>query len=286
MASSDRSSMPLRKPVSRTGPDGWTLLPLEPFGVLIEGDLSRPLSETAQALLVELVDTHGIVAARGQTLTLDQQRDLLRPLGRVPIERHVDVAPDDGALGRLALTYHSDFAFAPQPYKYLSLYGVDLDPGSVTRFVDAASAYDRLNDAQRARLGHLQATAICLDRCDDVAYYEFPQHVPQFTRPAILAHPRTGRPILYVNEAQTARLEPLARAESDAFRAELFALLYTPGTILEWQWSEGDLLIWDNLALQHGRPPTDEVRRRRLRRGAVADVDAEEMLPQMFAALG
>ena len=35
---------------------------------------------------------------------------------------------------------------------------------------------------------------------------------------------------------------------------ELFAHLYDPAHMYEHTWQQGDLVVWDNLATQHGRP--------------------------------
>jgi taurine dioxygenase len=264
------------------GPEGLSMRRLEPFGVLVEGDLARAGTAAAQAWLVDLLDGHGIVAARGQSLDLARQRALFARLGRVPDERLFEIHPDDGALGRRALTFHSDLAFTHTPCRYVSLHGIEVDPGSVTRFANGVIAQARLSNEQRAQLALLEATAALFPECDAAAQYDIPPGCPCFTRPAIISHPRTGVPVLYVSEAQTARLGPLSRSASDSLLAELFALLYTPEAVLEWQWCAGDLLLWDNIALQHGRPEIAARARRRLQRAVVADLDLWDMLPEMF----
>jgi hypothetical protein len=54
----------------------------------------------------------------------------------------------------------------------------------------------------------------------------------------------------------------------------LFALLYRPDNVYEHHWREGDLVFWDNLALQHGRPPLTQPGERTLRRMASVVTDA------------
>jgi taurine dioxygenase len=41
----------------------------------------------------------------------------------------------------------------------------------------------------------------------------------------------------------------------------------------------GDIVVWDNLVLQHGRPPLSAVTRRRLQRGSCATESLYEMHP-------
>jgi alpha-ketoglutarate-dependent taurine dioxygenase len=41
--------------------------------------------------------------------------------------------------------------------------------------------------------------------------------------------------------------------EGEALLAELFEHLYAPANLLEHRWRNGDLVLWDNLAVQHAR---------------------------------
>ena len=50
---------------------------------------------------------------------------------------------------------------------------------------------------------------------------------------------------------------------------QLFAILYDEANVYHHHWRQDDLVIWDNIALQHGRPADHELRR--LRDGAVED---------------
>jgi alpha-ketoglutarate-dependent taurine dioxygenase len=43
--------------------------------------------------------------------------------------------------------------------------------------------------------------------------------------------------------------------DSEALRAELHGYLYDPANIYRHDWAVGDLVIWNNVALQHSRPP-------------------------------
>ena len=50
----------------------------------------------------------------------------------------------------------------------------------------------------------------------------------------------------------------LPATESDELLDRLFERLYDPANVIEHEWGQGDLLVWDNLAVQHGRPNVDE----------------------------
>jgi len=53
----------------------------------------------------------------------------------------------------------------------------------------------------------------------------------------------------------------------DAFLDELYAHVYAPENVYTHQWKTGDVIIWDNIALHHGRPgPVDVGVPRHMRR--------------------
>jgi alpha-ketoglutarate-dependent taurine dioxygenase len=68
---------------------------------------------------------------------------------------------------------------------------------------------------------------------------------------------------------QTDRIEGLPEAEGRALLEELLEHLYQPEHIYEHDWRSGDLLFWDNWALQHARP--EPPRNRTLRRVAIGE---------------
>jgi len=99
-----------------------------------------------------------------------------------------------------------------------------------------------------------------------------------------MPHPVTGEAILYVSEMQTARIGSLPPELSEALLQELFGYLYAPAKVYEHRWRNGDVVIWDNLALQHSRPDLTGCVPRRLQRVAVADKSFFDLCPQF--ALG
>jgi taurine dioxygenase len=54
--------------------------------------------------------------------------------------------------------------------------------------------------------------------------------------------------------------------EGDRILDRLFALLYDPANIYEHHWVNGDLVVWDNLSVQHARRRVAKDTPRTLRR--------------------
>ena len=54
----------------------------------------------------------------------------------------------------------------------------------------------------------------------------------------------------------------------------LFAVLYNPSNVVRHDWRAGDLVVWETVALQHGRPAVSGPGERTLRRVAMVDAQA------------
>ena len=82
----------------------------------------------------------------------------------------------------------------------------------------------------------------------------------------MVRHPESGRALLFVNRLMTADLVGLDEAASEALLERLFDHIEQPALVYAHEWRDGDLLIWDNLALLHGRRDFDPETPRVLRR--------------------
>jgi taurine dioxygenase len=83
------------------------------------------------------------------------------------------------------------------------------------------------------------------------ATYENQEFVPV---PLAYPHPRNGRTLLYACPLATHCIEGLDYAESETLLEALFDHLYTEEHVLQHYWRQGDLVMWDNLTMQHARP--------------------------------
>jgi len=256
---------------------------LAPFGAVVERDLSVPFDEAEQAAFKALVARHKLLVFRNQRLSEDAQVRVMGYLGDVlgALGEYRTIS-SDGNLGGGPLAYHSDLSFTAEPFKLLSLHALAVNDGqSWTRFANGVDAARRLPAQLAARIAGRDALAvISLIQSHRSVAFDPPAFLPQQLRPAIIPHPVTVEPILYVTEMQTARIDGLDQPESDALLDALFALLYAPGNVYEHRWHNGDIVIWDNLALQHARCDVREMRPRTLQRVAVADKSFFELCPQ------
>lgn len=235
-------------------------------GVEVRGlDLRDPIDDPTADELRSLLAAHRLLVFRGQRIEPSEQIRVAGVFGECVDEGgdgagHVFLsnARDDGVLahGR-PLLFHSDNVFTPEPLSVVSLYMARLDGDNApTRFADAERAATLLDDALRAELR--DASALFLSGFAGGSYRyrdaEVEPHHPRAVHPVVMTNPRSGREVVLVSEQQTDRIVGWDAERSEAVLQHLFGLLYAPDNVVTHQWREGDLCIWDNLALQHGRP--------------------------------
>jgi taurine dioxygenase len=95
---------------------------------------------------------------------------------------------------------------------------------------------------------------------------------------------RTGRDALFVSRLLTDAIVDLPRADSDHLLDALFDVLYDPARVLVHRWEVGDLVLWENLEVQHARGDFDRAHRRVLRRVIAGDEAMHDRHNIEFAA--
>jgi alpha-ketoglutarate-dependent taurine dioxygenase len=162
------------------------------------------------------------------------------------------------------LLYHSDQMWsAKDRVDLISLYGKEVgQPATPTMFVSGVDGWDTLPEDLRDKVKDRSAIQhydedVYRKRAagdTDVLVSTYQTGEDFVTTPIAYTHPRTGKKILYVCQQTTQRIADMPAEEGDALLEALFAHLYAPGRELAHHWQQGDLVIWDNLALQHARP--------------------------------
>jgi len=92
-------------------------------------------------------------------------------------------------------------------------------------------------------------------------------------------HPTSGQELLTVNEMQTDRIIGLDERESEETLRSLWAFLYAPENTYSHEWRVGDLVVWDNIAVQHGRPAPPRHVPRTMRRVTMAEHSVFDLVP-------
>jgi len=171
--------------------------------------------------------------------------------------------------------WHSDLSYKIEPSMLSALYAVEVPVKNGralgdTRFASTTAAYAALpEDTKRKLQGLTNVHSYVYYRTKNrqaqkeeqeaggrvVTEYELSEEqlksVPEVEVPVVRTHPITKRKGLFVNEAHTARIVGLRKEESDALLDELCRHIVQRDFIYTHRWQPGDLLMWDNAAVQH-----------------------------------
>jgi taurine dioxygenase len=263
---------------------GFSWKSLSPFGVEVDADLSRPLDGDDLEEFLDVFSKEHLIVAPGQSLSLEAQRRLTGHFG--PVQEHdVDIVSTDptvGMFGSNRLAFHSDLAFLPEPNIAISLYALDLTPGtSSTLFASGARAYENLPTTLQERLEGLEVYNVFpndqsrRNRLAELEYLDLAT-----AHPLVMRDERSGRPYIYLTEMFADNIVGLDADESEELLQTLFSAMFTPENVLVHTWDLGDCVLWDNRAVQHGRDDVGTVGTRTLQRGTAANAGFFEQCPQ------
>lgn len=275
--------------------------PLSPnIGARLTGiDLRQPLSAADRVRIDEAWAAHHLLSIPGQDLEPDHQVEFCTKFGAVLSEQqtgfryvHISNKRDDGILKEGFYSYHIDFSFLDCPVDAICLYGMKVpEAGTQTYFANNAAPLARMPRELVEMLRTLTVRNVAdFSRPEhDIVRYRAGRAGPGALareHPLIWRHPQTGIELLYCCEQHSERFLERSDEESVEILDEINRYLYAPENVYRHEWREHDLVIWDNLALQHGRPDvslSDE--ERTLRRVTVARKDpVKELLRQLNMA--
>lgn len=270
-----------------------------PFGAQLHLEAGLPLSPLSteeRATLARAFAQYGLLVVREGPISDAEQIELLAALGRIepnrdgtPLRMEVTNQHDQTTAPDGELVFHSDYAYDPNPIPGISMYGA-LVEGEVTPtcFASGTAVLDRLPKRLVSELRTLRAAHACflepLGRPGERAEEPdplIPRGAPgwgpahYWTHHPAIFEARPGVETLFLCLQHTDRLIGLPRNVSDGLLEEVYGELYAPAQVYEHAWQPHDLVIWDNLAIQHARPEP-RPNPRTLRRYHLADVDLTE----------
>ena len=255
-------------------------------------DLSH-LSDAEFSQIEQAWNRHSALLFRDQKLTDDDLLAFSRRFGELdppPIQEHGRQSPegypevyvvsnvlDDkgapiGALGAGEAVWHTDMSYLALPPDASMLYALEIPPsGGDTWVLGMQAAWAALPGALKARLrdrrikhdGTYNSGGFLRK---GVTPSDDPHQAPGAWHPAVLRHPVTGAPSLYLGRRRNSYVEGLAPAESEALLDALWAHIEHPEFRYQHRWRVGDLLLWDNRSTMHRRDPFDNKTRRVMHR--------------------
>jgi taurine dioxygenase len=264
----------------------WRLQPSgETLGCRIQGaDLSKPLLRHELSYILSALADHGVVCFPGQRINAAQQVAFSRVFGE--LEVHVSgVFQEPGypeimilsnivrdgkpvGLSDAGQDWHTDMSFSRVIGFVNVLYALEVPyrdgrPLGATLFANMAAAYDTLPEGVKRSIEGRSATHDfekfweTMRSRGGAASSRFPLtdaqrcQKPPVSHPLVMVHPISGRKSLYADPGYTVRIDGMPEAESAELLEFLFQHQLQPGFRYAHRWSEGDVLVWDNLRTLH-----------------------------------
>jgi taurine dioxygenase len=262
---------------------------IEPSGQILGAsilgvDLSQPLRDVEFGGILHALGEYGVVCFHNQSLTPQQQIDFSRKFGELEIhvsgafqeKEHPEIMilsniVEDGrpiGLADAGQDWHTDMSFSRVIAFTNVLYALKVPhrngrPLGNTEFASMAAAYDALSPDVKRRIDKRTAThnfekfwEMMRQRGGKATLRppltdEQRRVKPPVSHPMVLIHPISGRKILYANPGYTVSIDGMGRSEGDALLDELFQHQLNPAFRYSHIWSEGDVLVWDNLQTLH-----------------------------------
>jgi len=232
--------------------------PLHPdFGVEVLGfDIENGRSDSDIAELVRAYDEHSMLLFRGgPRISHERHVEITSWFGPPsPVDnsgegQFVSVLHNKDMAGSMYLPFHSDLTYTEDPIRAICLQAIELpEKPTSTTYVSGMAAWNSLPADLQEQLADKMLRHFYKARLAD---YDWPDFIAE--HPVRLIHPRTGRPVLFVTEHHANRILELGEEESQAMIEKLYTYLYAPERRYEHVWQLNDLLMWDNIALQHAR---------------------------------
>ena len=247
------------------------------LGAEIRGiDLSTPLDDAAFSRIEEAFNRHSVVCFRDQRLNEKQYLAFMERFGaveRVYLNNFAhpeypdiflisNIREDGRAIGHAdaGSVWHTDMSYTDRPPRATGLYALEVpvENGVAlgnTHFASAAAAYDDLSDDEKRRIEDLIAIHDVSGRrartVTDPENDARRKEQPTVLHPVVRTHPFTGRKCLYVSEGECVGIEGMEDDEALPLIERLSRHIPSPAYCHTHTWRVGDLLMWDNCAVQH-----------------------------------
>lgn len=266
------------------------------LGARITGiDLNHPLDDEQFARLEEALHSHGFIVLPEQDLTPESMVRFARRWGRPephvidtfhhPVDANVlilsNVYKDGKPVGLVdAGTYfHSDYSYLADAARCTMLHAINVPDGrNGTTFANQALAYAELPASTRARIdgltvNHHYGNRDDLDPTSRTVASVLSDHqkkkVDWVQHPLVRPHPFTGQKALYAISGSSFSVEGMSDDEGVALLDELKAHATQDKYCHTFDYSNGDVILWDNALLLHSAPLIDLSRPRELWRVTV-----------------
>ena len=251
----------------------FSVEPITPaIGAIVHGLHLADLNEASGAELREALWHYGVLFAREQHLSFEQQKRVARHFGD-ELERHtfgrtmadqghpeVLVIQKSKSAGNGTTTdvWHHDVTGRANPNIMSILQADEVPFGADTMWASMSAAFERLPYALKLMFLNLDIdhdTLYGAMRHDQGRSPGFAEKVlaqqESHTHPAVVHHHATGRPCLFVGNAWVRRVHGLPADQGELILRIANDMSRLPEIQVRWQWRKGDVALWDNFGTTH-----------------------------------
>ena len=236
------------------------------FGAEVIGfDPSADWDQETRLALRKAFDERGALLFRGLDIDYTTQDRICRMLigdnnPQSPEglrDAHISNKEEDALAPSGRLMFHADMMWHEEPFQALSLYALNVEPGAATTSLTSTelgwrTLPEELRKQIEGKHARHQTGQVYHRGGDDLLRPQ--RKVEQSTiKPVPNIHPRTGKPLLYVSQQMTHNIVEMDDESSEALLQKIFDHLYSPEMVYEHTWKNGDLLVFDNVTMQHSR---------------------------------
>ncbi len=230
----------------------------------------RTLSDAEVADLDAAWAKYGVLFFRNQELEPEDHIALAERFGPIDVNqffqkvegypRIAQVLKEADQTLNIGGGWHTDHSYDQAPARGSILVAREVpEYGGDTRFMDVGAAYDALSDGLKATLLTMSAhhtnehvfgkRTEHADKMGD--RLSNPEAVGGADHPVVIAHPVTGRPLLYVNGAFTTNFVGWTAEESAPLLSFLYQHMAQPKFSTQFHWEPGSVAMWDNRSTWH-----------------------------------
>ncbi len=267
------------------------ITPLSPsIGAKVTGvRLVGGLDEQSFAAIREAFDTYSMLVIPGQPMNDDDQVEFSKRFGTLEISVAVNpgrgtpfarqsnldiktgemIPPDDRRMfyQKANMLWHADSTFKDTLSLCSILTARKVPPeGGATEFVSTRTVYEGLSATAKAEVEDLVVEHSFIHSRGLVGFTFTPEeaaHYPAVRHRLVQVNAANGRRSLLIGvHASHIVGWPLAKGRD--LLADLMARATRPENVLRHEWTEGDVVIWDNRAALHRATPYDTTRHVRL----------------------
>jgi taurine dioxygenase len=255
----------------------------EVLGATIEGlNLAQPLSKEEFDTVLRALGQYGVIRFPRQELSAQELKNFSAQFGKleinvanayqepgIPEVMTLSNIVENGkpiGLSDAGQDWHTDMSYSKMIAFANVLYGIkiphrDGKPLGDTEFSSMHAAYEGLPEEFKQRLDGMTVLH------DFNKFWEMMRREkgsqrpplteaqrkakPPVSHPIFLAHPITGRKVLYANPGYSMRINELPQEESDQVLAFLFEHQIKPEYRYRAEWQVKDLLMWENFGTIH-----------------------------------